>query len=191
MRKARSAYFKYKRTIHIIVALIFILSALNGGESVKPEELFGIPVTSWIFEGSDGINHYKFENEYPKSRQAIEADYGYYFNFQYPNIVIYTLATPITLQNGNILSAKLCRKGTFDIKGNIVTINFTEAIHRIPDTYGKLGDAMAENVIITVEAETDGRTELFIKQISGENIFTENDKYKKIKFAASILPALQ
>ena len=75
----------------VFIVLILILSTLDGGESVKIEDLFGIPVTSWIFEGSDGINQYQFENEYPKSVQSTNANYGYYFRFQYPNIVEYTL----------------------------------------------------------------------------------------------------
>ena len=180
-----------RRIILILAGLMLVLSALYGGDFLKIEDLFGIPVTSWVFEGSNGTNQYHSENEYPKSVQSINADYGYYFNFQYPNIVEYTFATPIALQNGDILGTELYRKGTFEIRENNITINFTDVIRRIPDTFGKLGDAKADPVKITVEAETDGRTELYIKQISGENIFTENDKYKKIKFVASILPVLQ
>ena len=170
-----------RKIIYTSIVLILTISALYGAESVKIEDLFGIPVTRWVFEGSDGINQYQSEN----------AEYGYYFNFQHPNIVEYTFATPITFQNGDLLCTKLHRKGTFEIRENNLIINFAEVIHRIPDTFGKLGDITADYVKITVEAETEGRTELYIKQISGENIFTENDKYKKIKFRASILPVLQ
>ena len=180
-----------KRMISTLIVLIFTISALNGGESLNIEDLFGIPITIWIFEGSNGINQYQFENEYPKSLQLIKADYGYYFSFQYPNIVEFTFATPITYQNGDFLSTKVYRKGTFDINENYVTLNFETVINRIPDTFGKLSEATNEFVKITVEIETDGRTELYIKQISGENVFAENDKNQKIKFIASILPVLQ
>lgn len=171
--------------------LVFSVSTASGGESVTMEDLFGIPVTRWIFEGSNGVNQYKFEWEYPKSAQSIDAEYGYYFNFQFPNIVDYTYATPITFQNGKVLVTEISRKGTFSIKKNVVTIDFTEATHRIPDTFGKLAEAKKERLTIVVEVETDGRTQLQMKQISGENIFEKNDKYKKIKFVASILPELR
>ena len=180
-----------RKIIYILIVLIFSLSTVNGGEPVKIEDLFGIPVTSWVFEGSDGINQYQFECEYPQSIQSIKADYGYYFNFQPPNIVEYTFATPIAFQNGDVLITKVYRKGAFNIKNNILTINFSEVIHRIPDTYGKLGEALPEKLSITMKVETDGRTELYVKQISGKNIFEKNDKYKKLKFVASILPLEQ
>jgi len=180
-----------KKLFSIFIVLIFSLSAVNGGESVKIEDLFGIPITSWVFEGSDGINQYQFEWEYPKSVQSINADYGYYFSFQHPNIVEYTFATPITFQNGDVLITKVYRKGAFKIKNNNLTINFSEVIHRIPDTYGKLGEALPEKITITMEVVTDGRTELYLKQISGKNIFEKNDKYKRLKFVASILPLEQ
>ena len=181
-----------EKIVFIVSSLvIFLNTGVNGCEPVNIEDLFGIPVTRWIFEGSDGINQYQFKNEYPKSAQFINADYGYYFNFQFPNIIEYTFATPITFQNGNILITEILRKGTFDIEENIVTINFTEIIYRIPDTFGKLSELILDYLMITMEVETDGRTELYVKQISGKNIFVENDKHKKIKFVASILPTLQ
>ncbi|MCL2682184.1 MAG: hypothetical protein FWE63_01705 [Bacteroidales bacterium] len=166
-------------------------SRMKNIDELKENDLFGIPVTRWVFEGADGINQYQFEHGYPLPAQSITADYGYYFNFEYPNNAYYTYATPITFQNGDFLYTKVFRKGTFELEGDILTIHFTEVTHQIPNTFGKLGEPMQESLTITMKVETDGRTELFLKQISGENIFEENDKNKKIKFVASIKEVLR
>ena len=167
------------------------VAVMKNIDELTENDLYGISVTRWVFEGADGINQYQFEWCYPCPDQNIKADYGYYFGFSYPNNVGYSYFTPITFQNGDVLWAKIIRKGTFEIKGNVLTINFTEATHRIPDTFGKLAEPIHENLTVIMEVETDGRTELHLKQTAGENIFEENDKNKKIKFVASILELLQ
>ena len=161
------------------------VSIMKKANELKEDDLYGISVTRWVFQGTDGVNQHQFGG-YRLPAQST-ADYGYYFSFQFPNKVGYTHATPITFQNGDFLHTKVFRDGVFELKGNILTINFKEVTHRIPDTFGKLDEPIQESLTITMEVETDGRTVLFLKQISGENIFEENDKNKKIKFVASIL----
>ena len=170
-------------TIFLFALFIFTLKGQNGNNMVNRESLFGTFTTTWVFEGSNGVNQAEFKivRSPILGPSSLTVDYCYYFSFTYPNNVVYTCIKPDSSEHRNF-NNRIYRKGTFDIKENILTINFTDIMHGIEHSQIWI----QEITIVTMEVESDGRTELYIRQISGKNIFEENDSGKKLKFVASV-----
>ena len=149
------------RKILILLFLLFFFVTANGDDLMENNKLFGIPVTTWVFEGHN---------------------YSYNLGFEYPNNVTFIIFTQeIERISYNI---GIIRRGVFNIENNILTVNFIESQRNVLNTHGEWHP---DFVTVTMEIETDGRTYLNINQINGENIFI-NDINKNVEFRASIMP---
>lgn len=127
-------------------------------------QLFNIGVTCWVNEND---NHYYTLNFIANN----EIDFSYF--------------------SKKDKKFKIYRKGTYEIENNIVKINFTKVLYNILNF---LDEPFIEELTIELEIKikyediinlyTD---EIFIKQISGINIFEDSNKNEILKFNASRL----
>ena len=126
--------------------------------------LFGISITTWIYEN---------------------IDYSYCLGFEAPDKITFTYY--VKENDIEVFKIKVVRNGTFIIENNILRINFFESQY---DVYNTLGEWQKEISTIEMDVEIIERTKLILKQISGINIFKKNIENMELEFKANILVTL-
>jgi len=155
-----------KKICFVLCFILYIFIACGDDKTMEElrNGLFGISVTTWVYE---------------------DFDYVYSLNFETPDKI--TFIYYIKEKNTGLLKMNVIRNDIFEIENNILKINFSKSQH---DVYNTLGEWSIENLTIRIEVEIIEKTKLFVKQTFGKNIFEKNTENIKLEFKANILETL-